>query len=257
LPEDVKKTLVSGDLLKGAPNPEMYGELIAWDPVKQEKVWGYRTSGPMDRAGVLATAGGLVISGSITGGLRFFDDKTGKLLREIQTGSSIVAAPMTYSVDGEQYISVMAAIGGGLFTQSPPPDSAAYKYGNMGRILTFKLGGGPVDVPVPLPPVGPVPEPPEQTASARVIARGDMLFHNYCGACHLNSPRGYPPDLTRLSQATHNDFMAIVHDGARRARGMPQWDDLLSRDDVEAIHTYLISISRAAYEAQQVKADDD
>jgi len=257
LPADLKKTLMSGELLKGAPDPEMYGMLIAWDPVRQKQVWGYRTSGPMDRAGVLATGGGLVVSGSITGKLRFFDDRTGKLLREIETGSSIVAAPMTYTVDGEQYISVMAALGGGIFTQSPPPDSATYKYGNMGRILTFKLGGGPVSVPDPLPPVGPVPKPPRQTASAEVIAHGDDLFHSYCAACHLNSPRGYPPDLTRLSKATHEDFMNIVHDGARRLRGMPQWDDLLSREDVKAIHAYLISISQAAYDAQGDVSDHE
>ena len=253
LPPDVKKTLESGELLKGAPDPKMSGFVMAWDPVKQEKAWEYPVDGPFDRGGVLATAGNLVVASSITGNLRFFDAKTGKLLREIQTGSSIVAAPMSYTVDGVQYISVMAALGGGLYTQLPPPNSADYKYGNAGRILTFKLGGGPTPIPPELPPVAPIPKPPKQFGTPAQIAHGAELFSDYCNACHLNAPRGYPPDLRRLDPSTHQDFENIVLGGQRVPLGMPKWDDLMSKDDTKDLHAYIISLSWQAYNAEHAK----
>ena len=74
----------------------------------------------MTTVGVLSTAGGLVVQGSIDGYLRFFDDKTGEVLKEIDTGTSLIAAPMSYTVDGVQYIAILAGTGGGGWNMWTP-----------------------------------------------------------------------------------------------------------------------------------------
>ena len=67
----------------------------------------------MDHGGVLSTAGGIVIQGSVDGRLRVFNDETGAVLKEIDTGSPLIAAPMSYTVNGVQYVAILAGSGGG------------------------------------------------------------------------------------------------------------------------------------------------
>jgi quinohemoprotein ethanol dehydrogenase len=228
--------------------------LSAWDPTAQRFVWQVPTSQFWDRAGVLATAGGLVFQGSADGHFRAFDATSGKVLDDIDTGTSMVAAPMSYSIRRVQYVAIMAAWGGAGWW-IPHPEFAAYRYGNEGRILVFKLGGGRTPMPQPLPPIGPVPAPPPQSASAKEIARGQALFESDCSVCHINLPRSGTPDLTRLPPAIHAAFDQIVLGGLLKNDGMPQWGDVLSKDDVHAIHAYLIDASWTEYRAQEkVKA---
>jgi quinohemoprotein ethanol dehydrogenase len=222
----------------------------AFDPKTGETVWEQEGDSIMDRGGLLSTAGDLVFQGSDTGYFRAWNARTGERLLNIKIGTTIMAAPMSYMVDGVQYVSVMAAFGGGGWNV-PAANSAARIYGNEGRILTFKLDGGEVEVPEPLPPVGPIPEPPVTTdATPAEIAHGAALFGN-CMMCHANDPRGGTPDLRRMTADTHAHFKDIVLNGTRREQAMPQWDDLLSEKDAEDIHAYLIDLSWKAYKAQE------
>ncbi len=95
-------------------------ELRAIDPLTGQTRWSVPTQGWQDRSGVLTTASGLLFQGSIDGSFRVFDKRDGRLLKSIDTGSSILAAPMTYRVNGVQYVAVMAAWGGGGFPYVPP-----------------------------------------------------------------------------------------------------------------------------------------
>ncbi|HEY1899612.1 MAG TPA: PQQ-dependent dehydrogenase, methanol/ethanol family [Steroidobacteraceae bacterium] len=255
MPAPVAAAIRRGQFRHGYPDPAPRSFIRAWDPVAQREVWSVSTSGLHDRAGMLATGGGILITGSTTGKLRVLDDRNGSVLKEIEVGSSIVAAPATYLVNGVQYVAVMAAIGGGLFSDAPPPDTAASRYGNAGRVLAFRLDGPATPLPQALPPPAPVPQPPPLTASPQVIARGDALFSQYCSNCHFNLPGGVPPDLRRMDAAAHRIFNRIVLEGVLRPNGMPQWDDVLTTADVDAIHEYLISISWNAYRAQRSGAD--
>jgi alcohol dehydrogenase (cytochrome c) len=89
------------------PGPGGYlGELVAWNPAKQEKVWGIKETTPFN-AGTLATGGGLVFAGNNSGLFRAINGKTGKVLWSMNLGSGISAAPMTFSVDGKQYVAVV------------------------------------------------------------------------------------------------------------------------------------------------------
>ena len=142
LPPEVQTRVNLAELTAGQPDLAQRSFIVAWDPVAQESVWEVETAGMFDRAGLLATAGGLVITGSGTGYLRAYHDQTGALLHELEVRSSIVAAPATYMVNGEQYIVLMAGLGGGIYTYAPDPKSASYQYGNDGRIIAFKLDGG-------------------------------------------------------------------------------------------------------------------
>ncbi len=90
------------------PGPGGYmGEIMAWDPVTQKKVWGVKEDLPFN-GGTLTTAGDLVFYGNMDGMFRALDAKTGKPLWETRLGSGVGAGPISYSVDGKQYIAVVA-----------------------------------------------------------------------------------------------------------------------------------------------------
>jgi quinohemoprotein ethanol dehydrogenase len=224
--------------------------LRAWDPIHSKVIWEVPMSDWWDRPGVLATAGGLVFQGTGTGYFCAYDADTGKKLKSIEIGTSIIAAAMSYTVDGVQYVAVMAAWGGGGWN-FPHPENAAYQRGNEGRIVVFKLGGGSVPIPALLPPIQPIPHPPPLTASAEAVTQGQALFAARCASCHANAPHTLTPDLRRMSPETHNAFQEIVLGGVLKNAGMPPWDGILSPADVDAIHAYLISISWDAYKKQQ------
>ncbi|MGO9932860.1 MAG: PQQ-dependent dehydrogenase, methanol/ethanol family [Steroidobacteraceae bacterium] len=227
-------------------------ELRAIDPLTGRTQWAVPMRGWQDRGGVLTTASGLLFQGSIDGTLRVFDERTGTLLKSIDTGTSILAAPMTYEVNDVQYVAVMAAWGGGGYPYVPRY-SAAYKRGNQGRLLVFKLGGSAVPIPPELPALEVAPPPPAQQAgvTAATIAQGKALyFASGCAMCHSNQHRSITPDLRRMQPGTHAAFIDIVLRGALVPVGMPRWDDHLSLQQVDAIHAYLIDLQAKTREQE-------
>jgi quinohemoprotein ethanol dehydrogenase len=216
-------------------------QMRAIDPLTGKTKWAADFDGWQDRGGALATASGLVIHGTLAGKLIVRDAETGKVLKSIDTGTSILAAPMTYRVDGVQYDAVQAGWGGGGWG-FVPPYAGAYAKGNANRLLVFKLGGGPVPVPPDLPPLQPAPAPPTQLpgTTPQMIAMGGALFTETCTICHSNQPRAPLPDLRRMQPGTHASFDKIVLEGLLVQNGMPRWDDLLKPEQVKAIHAFLI-----------------
>jgi quinohemoprotein ethanol dehydrogenase len=180
-----------------------------------------------------------VFQGDANGNLNAYSADTGKRLAAIALGSSKMAAPMTYRVNGTQYIAIVAGYGGGGVILGAPldPESAAYRYGNEGRVIVLKIGGPPPPLP-PLRTDPPLPEPPPRPRNAP-IAAGEVLYNRFCSRCHVMG-RGNLPDLRRMQPATHTIFNAIVLGGAYTAKGMGRFDDVLSPADAEAVHAYLI-----------------
>jgi len=89
------------------PGPGDYlGEIMAWDPVAQKKVWGVKEDLPFN-GGTLTTAGGLVFYGNMHGTFKALDAKSGQELWKMNLGSGIGGGPISYSVDGKQYIAVV------------------------------------------------------------------------------------------------------------------------------------------------------
>jgi quinohemoprotein ethanol dehydrogenase len=248
--------LPSMDAIKAMRRVKPVRELLrAWDPVAQKTVWEHETSSGIRGydGGVMSTAGNLVFQGRGSGELWVYSADTGKVLKVIKTGSHIMAAPMTYSVNGEQFVAVQAGYGGAAITVGPiPPSSAALKYENINRIIAFRLGGGAV--PTPPPRVdGPFEEPPKQTAAKAQIDAGEVKFVQECSRCHVLGPSS-TPDLRRLNAGLHAEFKDIVLHGALAPAGMERFDDLLSEKDVDDIHAYLIDQSWIAYREQQAAA---
>ena len=97
---------VNFDLGKVGPGGHM-GGVKAYDPVTQKTVWFNKDELPYS-GGMLTTGGGLVFHGDIKGWFKALDAKTGKTLWKFNSGSGITAAPMTYTLDGKQYIAVVS-----------------------------------------------------------------------------------------------------------------------------------------------------
>lgn len=216
--------------------PRSRGELRAWDPLRQRVAWAQPGFSMWD-GGVMSTAGNLVFQGDAAGVLRVLAADTGRLLKSVDVGTAMMAAPMTYGVGDEQYVAVMAGFGGGGGFWFPP-DGAAYKFGNAGRIVAFKLDGGAVPKPQPVQ-EAPFPPPPPRSGDAETVARGAVLYNRYCSRCHVFG-RGLLPDLRRMAPATHALFYEIVLRGAYVPKGMARWDDVLSEADARAIHDYIV-----------------
>ncbi|MEI9852168.1 MAG: PQQ-binding-like beta-propeller repeat protein [Sphingomonas sp.] len=243
LPPEMRKAveaLPEMDWVRKLPSSS---ELRAIDPLTGKTRWSVPMKGWQDRGGVLTTASGLVFQGSIDGNLNVYRLSDGKLLKAIQTGTSILAAPMTYRAGGVQYVAVMAAWGGGGFPYVPPY-AAAYRRSNEGRMLVFKLGGGPVPQPAALPPLEVAGEPPAQLAGVTrtTLDEGRGLFFGNCALCHSNQHRSITPDLRRMAPGVHGQFQRIVRGGLLLPGGMPRWDDRLDARQVDAIHAYLIDL---------------
>lgn len=97
---------VEFDLGKTGPGGHL-GSTLAWDPAKQQKVW--QNTDPLPYVGgMLSTAGGLVFHGDLRGWFKALDAKDGRTLWQFNTGSGISAAPMTYELDGKQYLAVVS-----------------------------------------------------------------------------------------------------------------------------------------------------
>jgi alcohol dehydrogenase (cytochrome c) len=85
-------------------------------------------------AGMLATGGGLVVTGKLSGEFVALDDATGQTLWQFKTGSSINATAITYTHKGKQYVTIASGLGGGLARRF-----AADKVPTGGSLWTFAL----------------------------------------------------------------------------------------------------------------------
>jgi quinohemoprotein ethanol dehydrogenase len=247
-PSDDRAPETRGAQLPGSARRVLRGSLKAWNPVQQRLVWERRTSERdlVLQGGALATAGDVVFAGREDGQFVAYAANTGATLLSMSTGAATVAAPMTYAVDGTQYLAVMQGQGG-VYTFAL--ESANQKqYLTEGRILALKIGGSAVPRPVPPPPpvVGP---PPAATGTPADIATGRALFNTWCVKCHaLSRGGGVASRLLFTSNLRGREvFRAIVLQGALVPRGMARFNDVLTPADADALYAFLVDTARAAY----------
>jgi len=215
------------------------GKLMAWDPVKQKTAWEitYPTPGI---GGMLTTAGNLVFHGVPQGKLMAYNASTGEQLWEAYSQTGIVAPPISYKIDGEQYIAVMAGWGG-MFSMTGGTVTRKDEGPGPNRVLVYKLGGKHT-LPAKAELVMTAPKPPAQTGTAEQIANGSALYDEYCQFCHgMHAVSGgVIPDLRHMTEQTHLSFMGIVYGGMLQEKGMAAFNDHLTVDEVNDLQKYLI-----------------
>jgi len=231
-----------GTTLPVVPAPQTY--LLAWDPLTQKARWRAEGGG----YGVLATAGGLVFQGrgAGTGELLAYRAIDGQLLWRHRLPNAVLPGPISYSVNGEQYVA-MASGDGAMSILFSPSETAS----QPGRIVAFKLDGKATLPPDP----GPLPPFNASTIAwpAATVAQGRAGYELYCQRCHgmLARPSNVLPDLRRSAVLADKDaWQSIVIGGALADRGMISWKHVVSPALAEAIRAYLDD------DAQKAKAAD-
>lgn len=231
--------------------------LLAWDPVAQREVWRVPYEAHWN-GGALATAGNLVFQGSGDGRLLAYRATDGAQLWESPTGTSVMAGPVSYSVDGVQYVAV-AAGWGGSFAMGMGKIATLGRVRGGGRVLVFKLGGD-VSVPPGEPWPGPPPMPTFQVAVApEDVGEGAKLYHKRCGVCHGSEVvgGGSVPDLRYASSEVHERIQQIVRGGERVELGMPSFADTLDQEQVRKIQAYILYAAHQAASAGAPPANAD
>ena len=220
--------------------PEFQGMLLAWDPVAQEEVW--RSGHPLfENGGLLSTAGNLVFQGTANDELIAYNATTGERLWSADTQTGVLAPPMTFSVDGEQYIAVVAGWGAVYANLLGVVMNADGERRNISRILAYKIGGD-AELP-PRPALPDAPPPPPVFGSEALIGAGSSLFNRNCALCHgfAAISGGALPDVRRSAFISNQEaFDSVVLEGALLDKGMPSWAQVVSGEDSEAIRAFIV-----------------
>lgn len=227
------------------------GHISAWDPIQQKEVWRVQHAGAWN-GGMLSTAGNLVFQGTSHGNMVAYNAATGEQLWSSEAQTGVIAPPVTYTVDGEQYVTVVAGWGG-TFPLSAGRAAEMIGQQHRGRILTFKIKGE-----AQLPPIEAaqaLPALPEMESTPEQVAHGKAVYHRYCGVCHGPGVRGggVIADLRYMGVDKHNIFNDIVIGGVFESVGMVSFADVINNDDATAVQAYVLAEAKRLREesAQQ------
>jgi quinohemoprotein ethanol dehydrogenase len=239
---------------------KLSASLVAWDPIKRTKAWEVPMPG-LWNGGTLATAGNLVFQGNASGEFAAYDARSGAKLWSMNLGLGIVGAPITYALDGRQYVAVLVGWGGAL----PGAFGAGvaqhgWRYGAQPRRLAvFALGAhGTLKLVPPSAPAEPLDD-----ASLRIdmaaAAAGNALFNSSCHLCHgfMAVSGGVAPDLRASPLAINpKGFARVVKDGLLERRGMPRFAEL-SDAQVQSLYWYVRQRARADSEPAKLAIPKD
>lgn len=225
----------TGSLLGGAATKaKPFGRLIAWDPLRQKQVWSQEQVSPWN-GGTLTTAGNLVFQGTADGHFVAYDARNGHKMWESPVGSGVIAAPITYQIDGKQYVSI--AVGwGGVFGES----QRATDRSSPGTVYTFVIGGK-----APLPQFGKY-EQGELLSGVpydkKDVAPGGALYVSNCLFCHGVpgvDKGGNLPNLGYAPREAIANLEAFVFEGAMAEQGMPDFKGKLTAEDVKKLKAFI------------------
>ncbi len=216
-----------------------FGHLQAYDPVKQKRVWSVPLGAPLN-GGVAVTAGNLVFQGNMRGRLVAYAADTGKVVWDFDAQSGIIGQPITYSVRGKQYLTVVTGVSATPGLMAGFGGVPVWNYRTQKRrVLTFALGGSAILPPKEQDPAGSSSKSTFPINDALAV-KGSEIYAKNCSLCHgmcLNAG-GSAPDLRQSGAiADEATFLSIVQGGLLKNSGMPQFD--LSADQVKAVRNYI------------------
>jgi PQQ-dependent dehydrogenase (methanol/ethanol family) len=220
--------------------PVNLGYLQAFDPVAGKEIW----RAPVDSGrsgGVLSTAGNLVFAGNSNNEFVAYRADDGQRLWAADAQTGVMAGAVSYQVDGEQYVAVVAG-----FRQT-----GNYYAPNYSRLLVYRLGGT-AKLPEPLPFQPPVLNPPAAFGTPPTLAHGEQVYGRFCATCHGSDglSRGMFPDLRYAGAIQTADvFRTVVIDGALTANGMVSFARAITPEDAEAVRAYIVDRAIAARNA--------
>ena len=241
-------------LVRKAVRNSMTGALVAWDPVAQKEVWRAARPGAWN-GGTLAVAGGLVFQGTVDGRFLAMDARTGAELWSYDNQAATLAGPISYAVDGEQYIAVPAGYGTSFFLINgffAPKEGAPVS----ARVYAFKLAGRAQKPQITLTRI-PTPQPPVLQVTADEYRRGTALYENYCLPCHgiAAITGGVLPDLRKSGRLHDAELWKRAVVGADlAARGMPRFERYVTAADAELIRAYVARQAAMSYDEEQAGA---
>ncbi|EIT69771.1 MULTISPECIES: PQQ-dependent dehydrogenase, methanol/ethanol family [Hydrocarboniphaga] len=216
------------------PKSKPFGKLIAWDPVKQKAAWTHENVAPWN-GGTLVTAGNLVFQGTADARLVAYNATNGEPLWNSAMGTGVIAAPITYELDGKQYVTI-AAGWGGVFGQSQRASDGSAP----GTVYTFVLDGK-----TPLPAftkyqlgslVAGVAYDPKD------VAEGTALYVSNCVFCHGVpgvDKGGNIPNLGYVDKAIIENLDKFVFAGPFVSKGMPDFTGKLQPADVPKLKAFI------------------
>ena len=217
-----------------APTATPFGHLLAWDPVAQKEVWRAEHVSPWN-GGTLTTAGNLVFQGTADGRFIAYNAATGEMLWQTPVGSGVVAAPVTYMIDEEQYVSVAVGWGGVYGLSQRATDTIG-----PGKVYTFKAGG-----------TASMPQMVENDPAELVegvayspddIAPGGALYVSNCLFCHgvpgVNNG-GNIPNLGFSDAAMLEGAPELLLSGAFVEGGMPTFEGKLTEAEIKQIVAFI------------------
>jgi quinohemoprotein ethanol dehydrogenase len=217
------------------------GHLVAWDPVKQKEVWRAPFEHPWN-GGTLATGGNLVFQGNSMGEFAAYRATNGQKLWSAPTQAGVLAAPVTYEIDGEQYVTIEVGWGGAFGLAAGELARDSHIAANLPRVLTFKLGAEGKLPPLPQVALAKL-DPPAEIGDAAAWTAGKASYHMYCGVCHGDAAvsGGVLPDL-RMSLVNRGAdvWEKVVRGGERQDRGMVSFAEVLSSEESEKVRAYVI-----------------
>ncbi|MBM3806777.1 MAG: PQQ-dependent dehydrogenase, methanol/ethanol family [Acidimicrobiia bacterium] len=225
---------VGGSFISGPSKPGTpMSSLQAWDPIKKQIAWEV----PMDgvfHPGTMTTAGNLVFQGRNDGSLRAYTADAGKEVWRANLGLGISAPPVTYAVNGKQYVALLVGWGGAMAGLGGPVSSMhGWAYGVHKRMLVALALDGKAALPAQPPPTFPAPLQAEFTVDPKLVQAGAALYGERCTACHGpgGQSAGMAPDLRASFVVTQAEqFARVVRGGTRTARGMPMYADITDQE---------------------------
>jgi quinohemoprotein ethanol dehydrogenase len=216
------------------PKSKPFGRLIAWDPVRQKAAWTHEHVSPWN-GGTLTTAGNLVFQGTADGRFLAYNATTGDKLWEAATGTGVVAGPVTYMVDGRQYVSIAVGWGGVYGVMHRATDRKG-----PGTVYTFAVGSG-----------APAPEFVAYQQGALVqgvkydpahVQEGTLLYVSNCVFCHGVPGVDRGGNVKNLGYSSADaiaNLDKIVFKGRFMDVGMPDYTGKLTAEQVEKIKAFI------------------